>query len=150
MTDALKVPPDMLIERITEIFKKDERIKVPDWTRYLKAGVHREKKWETTDWFYRRLASTLRKISVYGPIGISRLSSEYGGRVDAGSKRYHPGNGSRFIIRHTIKTLEELGYVKTEKRGRSLTPQGTSLVEKTSKELMKSISEKTPALQKYL
>ncbi len=150
MTDALKVPPEMLIESVTEIFKKDERIKPPDWTRYMKAGMHKEKKWEDPDWFYRRLASTLRKISVYGPIGISRLSSEYGGRIDRGSKRYHPGNGSRFIVRHTLKTLEQIGYVKTEKRGRTVTPQGSSLLEKTSKELMKSLSEKTPVLQKYL
>jgi small subunit ribosomal protein S19e len=150
MTDTLKVPPDMLIESITEIFKKDERIKLPDWSQYLKAGMHREKRWENPDWFYRRLASTLRKISVYGPIGISRLSGEYGGRVDRGSKRYHPAKGSRFIVRHTLKTLEEIGYIKAEKRGRSVTPQGLSLLEKTSKELMKSLSEKTPELQKYL
>ncbi|EQD31394.1 30S ribosomal protein S19e [mine drainage metagenome] len=125
-------------------------IKIPEWVEFLKAGVHREKSWEQTDWYYRRLASTLRKVSLMGPIGIAKLGQEYGGSVDKGSKRYHPASGSRFIVRHMLNALESLGYVKKDAKGRMLSPKGMSLVEKTSTKVMKELVEKNPELKKYL
>ncbi|MEM0157952.1 MAG: 30S ribosomal protein S19e [Thermoplasmataceae archaeon] len=150
MVDVKKVPPSILLDRLAEEFKKDSRISVPEWASYLKAGTHREKGWENPDWYYRRLASTLRKVYVLGPIGISRLSEEYGGKVDMGSKRYHPSKGSRFIVREILQELEKLGYVKKDKKGRSLSPTGVSLLDRTSREVLKEVSKENPALQKYL
>jgi len=150
MVDVKKVPPDILLNRLVEEFKKDGRIAVPEWSSYLKAGIHREKAWESPDWYYRRLASTLRKVYVLGPIGISRLSEEYGGKVDRGSKRYHPAKGSRFIVREILQELEKLGYVKKDKRGRTVSPTGASLLDRTSREVLKDFAKENPAMQKYL
>ena len=117
MVDVKKVPPDMLLNNLAETFKGDKRVEVPEWASYLKAGIHREKSWEDPDWYYKRLASTLRKVYLNGPIGISKLSEEYGGRVDRGSISYHPAKGSRFIVRKMLLQLESLGYVKKDRKG---------------------------------
>ena len=138
------------MKQLAEEFKKEKSLEVPEWASNLKAGVHKEKSWEEPDWFYNRLASTLRKIYVEGPIGISKLSAEYGGRVERGSQRYHPAKGSRYIIRQMLQTLEKLGYVKKDKHGRTVSPQGTSILDKASKEVMKSLVQTDPSLEKYL
>lgn len=150
MVDVKKVPTDLLINYVAKSLKEDERIKVPEWVSFVKTGIHREKGWTQPDWYYIRLASTLRKISLNGPVGISRLSQEYGGRVDRGSKRYHPAAGSRSIVRHMLNTLEELGYVKKDPKGRIISPQGQSLLDKTSKEALKELVEKDKSFEKFL
>ena len=78
MVDARHVPPDALISGLSEKFKEDKRVEVPAWVNYLKAGIHKEKSWIQDDWYQVRLASTLRKVATQGPIGIARLSSDYG------------------------------------------------------------------------
>ncbi len=143
MVDYRNLPDDLLIRALAEQFKKDDRVKAPEWTEYLKAGIHRESAWTQSDWYQTRLASTLKKIGKFGPIGISRLSAYYGGRVDRGSQGYHPAKGSRFIVRHMLQTLETLGYVKKDKKGRYLTPKGISLLTKTSKEIIKEKSKES-------
>ena len=150
MVDVNKVPPELLLNNLVETFKTDKRVEIPDWASFLKAGIHREKSWEEPDWYYRRLASTLRKVYVNGPIGISKMSEEYGGRVDRGSKSYHPAKGSRYLVRKMFEQLETLGYVKKDKKGRSISPAGTSVLDKAAKEVMKALAQSNPALEKYL
>lgn len=149
MVNVKEVPPELLMKQLAEEFKKS-KLEVPEWTDYLKAGIHKEKSWDDPDWFYTRLASTLRKVYVKGPIGIARLSEEYGGRVDNGSQGYHPGRGSRYIVRQMLQTLEKLGYVKKDKKGRSIAPGGASILDKASKEAMKLLAQSDPSLEKYL
>lgn len=150
MVDARHAPVDNLIERMKNQFEKDERVKVPEWVNYVKAGVHREKSWVQTDWYHRRLASTLRKVYLMGPIGLSRLSAEYGGRVDRGSKRYHPERGSRYIVRHMLDALEDLGYVKKDQRGRTVSPAGVSFVTKAAKDVLTENAKQDEKLKKFI
>ena len=150
MVNVRNVNTDSLIEKVKEELQKDDRVKVPEWVQFLKAGIHREKAWQQTDWYHRRLASTLRKVYLEGPIGISRLSAEYGGRVDRGSQRYHPARGGRFIVRHMLETLEQLGYVKKDQRGRAVSPRGESFLNKVSVQVVKDLAEKDPRFKKFL
>ncbi|MCL4329251.1 MAG: 30S ribosomal protein S19e [Candidatus Thermoplasmatota archaeon] len=150
MVDARNIPSDALINGLSAKFKEDSRIVPPPWVNYLKAGIHREKPWTQDDWYQVRLASTLRKISIYGPVGISKLSSYYGGKVDKGSAGYHPGKGSRFLVRHMFQVLESLGYVKKDKSGRTISPEGRSLLDKTAKEVLEKMSKEDSSLKKLL
>ncbi len=150
MVDIRHVHVNSLIERVKEELQKDSRVKVPEWAEYLKAGIHREKAWDQPDWYHRRLASTLRKVYLNGPIGISKLSAEYGGRVDRGPQSYHPARGSRYIVRHMLETLESLGYVKKDQRGRFISPSGESFLVKASREVLKEQSSKDERLKKLL
>lgn len=150
MADVNNVPIELLLSNVAQTLKGDERIKVPEWTKFVKAGIHREKSWEQPDWYYLRLASTLRKVYLNGPIGTTKLSQEYGGKVDRGSKRYHPSQGSRSIVRHMLETLETLGYVKKEPKGRVIAPAGQSLLVNASKAAIKELAEKDKTFEKFL
>ncbi|AAT42788.1 30S ribosomal protein S19e [Picrophilus oshimae] len=149
MVDVKKVPADLLINDVASKLKS-MNIEQPEWVSYLKDGMGKQKSWDQEDWYYTRLASMMRKLYLYGNLGIMHMSEEYGGKVDRGTKRYHPAAGSRYIVRQLFKKLEELGLVKKEKTGRVLSPQGRSMLDKSAAEVLKKLVEKNKELEKYL
>ncbi len=150
MVNVKEVPADLLLNKLASEFKEKD-VKMPEWVNYLKDGIGKEKSWVQDDWYYTRMASIMRKVALNSSIGISRLSQEYGSRQDRGTKRYHPVEGSRYIVRNILQALEKLGYLKNDtKIGRSLTPAGQSLVDKAAKEVMKNLAEKDKVFEKYL
>jgi small subunit ribosomal protein S19e len=150
MVNVYDVPPTQLINTLAIKLKDQGGITPPEWVDFVKTGVHREKAPDKPDWWYVRLAAVLRKVYVLGPIGISRLSSEFGGKVDRGSKPYKARKGSRSITRVALKQLEELGYVVNEKgRGRLISPKGRSLLDNTSYEVFKEQAKNNAELVRY-
>ncbi|UCE38154.1 MAG: 30S ribosomal protein S19e [Thermoplasmata archaeon] len=150
MVNVYDVPAEQLVGKLAEKLKSEGKIKSPEWAGYVKTGVHREKAPSQDDWWYHRIAAVLRKVYVKGPIGVSRLSSEFGGKVDRGSKPYKARKGSRSITRAALKQLEEQGYVVNEKgRGRMISPIGRSLLDNVSYELYKELAKDNVELAKY-
>ncbi len=148
MVTAYDVPPDKLIKEVANMLK-EKKVEPPEWSRWVTTGVHKEKGPENEDWWYIRIASVLRKIYVYGPIGTSRLAAYYGGNEDRGSKRYKARKGSRSIVRKALQQLESMGYVKKEKEGRVVTPQGQSFLDNAAKKVFDSIAKEREDLKKY-
>ena len=71
-----------------------------------------------------------------GPMGSSRLASEYGGFADRGSMPNRAVKGSRNIARKCMMQLEAAGLlVSKEKQGRSISPAGQSLLDNAAKEV---------------
>ena len=150
MTTVYDVPPEMLILKTAEKLKGMEAIKPPEWASYVKTGIHRERVPVEKDWWYTRNAAVLRKVYLKGPIGIEHLRVEYGGRRDAGSKRYHPVKGSGAVIRKAIQQLEAAGLVSTLKgRGRIITPAGQKLLDNTAHEVKLELVSQIPDIGKY-
>ena len=151
MTTAYDVPAMLLIERLATKLSTVETIKQPEWAMFVKTGTHREKGPARNDWWTIRAAAVLRKIYMKGPIGVERLSAEYGGRCDHGSAPYHAVRGSRAIARNVVKQLEASKLIKIERgRGRSLTSTGQALIDNTSHEVLKELAVNNPELTKYL
>ncbi len=150
MVNVYDVPVGPLINKLAERLKSEGKIRPPEWADYVKTGVHKEKAPSQDDWWYQRLAAVLRKVYVKGPIGVIRLSAEFGGREDRGSKPYKARKGSRSITRTAIKQLEEQGYVVNEKgRGRIISSQGRSLLDNVSNEIFKELVKDNMELSKY-
>lgn len=150
MTTVFDVPPGLLIERLKDQLQKDGKIVPPEWAKFARTGVHTEKAPVDRDWWYRRVASVLRKVYVEGPIGTSHLAAEFGGRRDDGSAPYHPRRGSRSIAREAMQQLESLGYLsKTEKKGRVVSAAGRKLLDRVSHELLLELAKTNPDLMKY-
>ena len=149
MVTVYDVPADELIEHVAKKLKK-AKVKPPEWVNWVTTGVHKEKAPENPDWWYVRMASVMRKIYVKGPIGISRLAAEYGGPKDKGSKPSKAAKGSRSVIRKALQQLEEMGYVKKDKSGRVITPQGRSFMDNTAHEAMKKLVKDNKELKKYM
>ena len=43
MVNVREIPADVMVEELTTEFSSMENIKIPEWTIFLKAGMHREK-----------------------------------------------------------------------------------------------------------
>ncbi len=151
MTGVRDVPAELLIDKAAEKLKEVDTIYPPKWAQYIKTGIHREKRPIDSDWWYTRTAAVLRKVYIHGPVGVMRLSAMFGGRVDRGSKRYHPSRGSRSVIQTSLIQLENAGFVvKDGKKGRRISPTGQKFLDNMSYEIMKEIVETKPEMKKYI
>lgn len=147
MTTVYDVPADLLITRVAEKLK--DMVVPPEWAKYVKTGVHKERSPEQDDWWYLRLASIFRRIYIDGPVGIERLRTYYGGRKRRGSKPPKFRKGSGAIVRNALHQLEQLGFVKKTREGRVVTPMGRSFLDKIATELKSELVSQLPALEKY-
>lgn len=145
MTTVYDVPADLLIEKVAEEFKANDKIESPAWSNFVRTGVHKERKPENVDWWYVRCASILRRVYIDGPVGVRSLRTFYGGKKDRGvsPEKFRRGSGS--IVRVALHQLEAAGYVEKVDAGRIITPQGRSFLDRTSYELVQDI----PELAKY-
>ncbi len=133
---AKNVAPDELIMEAAKKLEKVEELKPPEWAKFVKTGVCKERPPTQKNWWYIRTASILRKLSLGKPIGVSRLRRVYGSRKRRGHKPEHKYPASGAIIRKILQQLERAGFVRTEERkGRVITPKGRSFL----KEIAKSI-----------
>jgi small subunit ribosomal protein S19e len=135
-----EVAPQKLIEKLSEELKKNENIKPPDWSKYVKTGVSTERPPLQDDWWFLRSASVLRKVYTNGPVGVQRLRTSYGGRrkMPHGKKVSHHRKAGGKIIRLILQQLENAGYVKKvekPKKGRVITSKGQKLLSKATSEI---------------
>ncbi len=149
MVTVYDVPADRLIKELAEELKKNDKIVPPPWASYVKTGVHKERAPEQEDWWYIRAAAVLRKLRIKGPLGIESLRKLYGGRKNMGVSREHKRKGSGSIIRNILKQLEQAGYVKKTPRGRVVTNEGISLLDRIAYKVKKELEKEIPELAKY-
>lgn len=147
MTTVYDVPADLLIKKVAEKLKG--MVAEPEWAKYVKTGVHKERAPEQRDWWYLRLASIFRRVYIDGPVGIERLRTFYGGRKRRGVRPARFRKGSGAIIRNALHQLEQLGFVKKTREGRVVTPMGKSFLDKVAAEVKAEIVSQIPALEKY-
>jgi len=121
---------DEINKRLSEIAEKlryDKIVEIPEWAKFVKTSVARERVPQQDDWWYIRAASILRKIYLRGPIGVARLSKFYGGRKNRGYKPEKYRKGGRKIIRTILQQLENKGLIKQvdgKRKGRVITDIG--------------------------
>ena len=151
MTTLRDIPVEKLINKLAvELKDKFDKIKPLSWAMYVKTGAFKERAPLNPDWWYVRCASILRKLALQNYIGVSRLQGIYGGRIRRGAKPEHVRKGSGSIIRHSLQQLEEEGLVETVKgRGRRITPQGQSLLDRIAHEIKMKLQKERPELSKY-
>ena len=135
MVNVYEVNPDKLIQEASKELMKLEVMKKPWWANFVKTSVAKERFPVDSNWWYTRAASILRKMYILDkPIGTNKLRNFYGGRKNRGHKpsKFYKGSGK--IIRVILQQLEKAELIKqTSKgahKGRILTPQGTSLLDK--------------------
>ena len=149
MAKAYDVPAEDLIEKLTEQIKKEKKIQPPDWAAFVKTGVHAERIPQNKDWWYTRCASLIRKVYIHGPIGVSELRSEYGGRKQIGYNLAHHRNAGGAIIRKALQQLQQAGYIVNKRKGRLISEEGMKKVDRIATELYDEIIKNSPGLQRY-
>jgi len=136
------VPAGPLIEHLAEYLRSSvEQVKPPQWAPYAKTGAHKERPPEDPDWWYKRAASLLRRLYIAGPLGISRLRKLYGGRKRFPMRKAHSVRAGGSSLRKILQQFEKAKLVTQSKKGRILTNQGKSLLDKMATEVYESISK---------
>lgn len=148
MAKVYDVPPDVLIRRLAVELKKED-IPVPSWTPFVKTGAHATRPPHERDWWHARCASILRKIYLYGPMGVRDLCKVYGGGRPSGYGAAHHKNAGGAIIRNAIHGLEKLGYVENAKKGRIISSSGMKKVDGLATEILKELAAENPQLKIY-
>ncbi len=141
MTTVYDVPADLLISTIAKELIENKKVNPPEWAKFVKTGVHKERRPEDMDWWYTRCASILRRVYIDGPVGLNSLRSYYGGKKDKGCEPEKFAKGSGSIIRTALHQLEDAGYIAKIKEGRIVTPAGKSFLDKTSNIVKKEVPE---------
>jgi small subunit ribosomal protein S19e len=121
------------IKKLADHLKKDESIKQPEWSSFIKTGVNAERPPVQKDWWYLRSAAILRRIYLRGPVGTQRLRTVFGSRKRRGHKPAHHRKAGGKIIRTMLQQLEKSGYIQQierPKKGRVVTPKGQKLIDK--------------------
>lgn len=149
MAKVYDVPADVLIGKLAEILKNED-ISAPTWIPFVKTGAHADKPPQDREWWYTRCASLMRKIYLYGPIGINELRKIYGGGRPSGYGAAHHKDAGGSIIRNAVQGLEKLGYVTNiEKKGRMVSPQGMQKLDKLATEILQELIVENPQLKVY-
>lgn len=136
MVKAYDVDQNELVTAIALQLQKEGKISMPDWATFVKTGNNKERPPLSDDWWFHRAASILKRVYMQGPIGVEKLRTVYGSAKNRGVKpgRFVKSGGK--VIRVALQQLEEAQYVTKEEkslhRGRKITPQGMSLVDKAA------------------
>jgi small subunit ribosomal protein S19e len=151
MTTAYDVPADALISRLSDYMKGNIReLSPPEWASYVKTGSHVERAPHDPDWWYVRAASMMRKLYTKGPIGVSHLRKEYGGRKRMGVRPAHFRKAGGNIIRTLLQQMESAGLVQKDGiKGRVVSSKGRSLLDALSSQIKREIDRENPDLKKY-
>ena len=126
------------MDKLIEQLSKNESIQAPEWAKFVKTGVHKERPPVQDNWWVIRSASVLKKVAKFGPIGTNNLAKQYGGKQNRGYKPDIKKSGSRNIIRKILQQLEQAGLVHTNKEGKAgkiLTAQGKKLLQDTKEDM---------------
>jgi small subunit ribosomal protein S19e len=151
MTTAYDVPANVLINKLSGYMKENIReIQPADWAGFVKTGSHVERVPQNPDWWYVRSASVLRKIYMNGPVGVSRLRKEYGGRKRRGVRPAHFAKAGGNILRSILQQLEQAGLAQKDgTKGRIVSGKGRSLLDAMSTQIKRDMDRENPELQNY-
>ena len=140
MSNIFVVPADTLIEAIAQKLKDDfPEVSVPEGSQFWKTAFFKDlAPLDSENFWYIRCASILRKVKKLGPIGVNKLRKLYGGRNRKGPSKHHSARGAGKIIRVALQQLERSNLVmKAEKKGRVVSPEGISFLERTAHSVMR-------------
>jgi len=142
MTHIIEVNANELINKAADELKKQKLVQPTEWSKFVKTGTHKERHPDSEDWWYHRSAAILRTIANLGPIGTEKLRTKYGGLKGRGHKPEHFYKASGSIIRKILQQLEKSSLIKQTQvgnhKGRVLTPQGVSFLDKIAVQIAKA------------
>ena len=146
MVTLQDIKPRILIIALAENLKG--QIEEPEWAKFVKTGMSKERL-PDQGWWHIRAGAIMRTVYLKGPIGISKLRTKFGGKKNRGSAPKHFYRASGSHIRKMLQQLESLGYLEQKldgvHRGRVVTHKGLEFINNVIKSLDKSGSAAKPA-----
>lgn len=150
MVNVAELPAITLIQQLAAHLKeKEKEVNPPAWTIYAKTGAHLERVPNNVDWWHVRCAALMRKLYLHGPVGVSRLSTAYGGGKQRGMAPRKFRRGSGMILRRAMLQLGKAGLVTKVEGGRVLTAKGRSLMDRLALTASRELLKSEPILKRY-
>ncbi len=141
MTYILQANPSELIQKTAEELKKQNLIKPPQWSIFVKTATSKQRLPDDNEWWYIRAAAILRSVAKLGPVGTQKLRTRYGSNKRRGHQPSEFRRASGSVIRKVLQQLETAGLVNTTEKsghkGRVLTAKGTSFLDKIAIDISK-------------
>uniref|UniRef100_A0A8C5QLS0 Small ribosomal subunit protein eS19 n=1 Tax=Leptobrachium leishanense TaxID=445787 RepID=A0A8C5QLS0_9ANUR len=105
------------VRALSAFLKKSGKLKVPDWVDTVKFAKHKELAPYDENWFYIRVASTIRHLYLRGGAGVGSMTKMYGGRQRNSVMPSHFSRGSKSVARRVLQSLESLKMVEKDPYG---------------------------------
>jgi len=124
--------PVKFIPALAEALKKIPEFEVPEWAQFVKSGVAKARPPVDVDFWYTRTASILRQMYIKGVVGVGKLRTRYGSKMNRGGRPDKFRKASGKIIRVILQQAEAAGLVEKVLRmqhGRRLTQAGRDLLD---------------------
>ena len=124
--------------KLAKILKSMDEFKQPEWSFFVKTGVSKQRPPVEEIFWYKRAASILRQIYINKVVGVNRLRTRYGSRLNRGMKPEKFRKASGKIIRTILQQADSAGLLEKynepgKRAGRMLTKKGRGLLESISK-----------------
>ena len=130
--DIFAKDAEKFVAGLAEALKGVAEFEVPEWAGFVKSGVSRERPPADDDFWHVRAASILRQMYIRGVVGVGRLRTRYGSRLDRGGRASKFRKAGGKIIRVILQQAEAAGLVEKVSRmqhGRRLTAKGRELLD---------------------
>ncbi|MBU2523475.1 MAG: 40S ribosomal protein S19 [Nanoarchaeota archaeon] len=125
---------------LKEKLKQIPELQMPEWAKFVKTGAGKVRPPMELDWWQSRAASILHQLYTQGLVGVSKLRTRYGGKMDRGVKPSIFFRASGKIIRVILQQAEKAGLVekfKDKKAGRRLTKKGKLFLDEVAVQVHK-------------
>lgn len=146
MAKFLEVNPNELVEQVASELEKESDIKAPQWSSFVKTGMHKQRPPQQANWWHIRAAALLRTVARLGPVGVQKLRVKYGGKKNRGHKTEHAYPGSGSVARKILQQLEKAGLVRQAQvgthKGRVITKKAAMMLNKAAVNLGASPTKK--------
>jgi len=133
-----EISPQEYNLKLAEALKQIPEFQEPEWAKFVKSSPSKERPIEDADFWYKRAASILRQIYKHKVVGVNRLRTKYGSKLNRGMKpeRFVKSGGK--IIRVILQQADKAGFtesvkdtrgLKEKRMGRKMTAKGKKFLE---------------------
>lgn len=131
MVSVYDINAQNLINEVAKDLKT--KVKEPEFTKFVKTGVSRERVPDNPDWWSVRLASVLRTFYTKQNLGVNILRGYYGSAKSRGAAPKKFAKGSGKVMRTAVQELEKLGFLSKTDKGRIITLKGRQYLDNIAK-----------------
>jgi len=151
MATVYDVNANKLIEKTAKELESKPEFTAPEWAKFVKTGVSKQRPPMKNNWWHTRVAAILRTVYTQGLVGTNRLRVKYGGKKNMGYQPERQKKGSGSIARKSLQQLERAGLIKQAQKGnhkgRVMTPVGKKFLDKIATQIVnESKSVRSPAV----
>jgi small subunit ribosomal protein S19e len=143
---------EKLISTLALKLKSDcPQLKPPSWALFVKTCPANFEPPKSTDWWYIRAASLMRKMAIKGSMGLRDFRLQYGGKRKSGARPEKSRMAAGGHLRRILIQLENAKLVQKDKgRGRALTKEGLAFVDSAVNAIIQKTLDQNPSLRLYV